>query len=78
MRRVGLALWLLRVALPAIVMYWSVRMMRALRFRGDEPIHSQRREDPVTALIKALGWSTAVSMLLLLLLILDILRIIAR
>ena len=77
MRRLGLAFWLLRVALPAIVMHWSVRAIRALRFRVDGLGH-QRSEDPVTTQIKALAWGNAASLLLLLLLILAILRIIAR
>jgi hypothetical protein len=78
MRRVGLAFWLLRVALPAIVMHWSGRVIRVLRFRVDGLAYQQRSEDPVTALMKALGWSNAAAMLLMLLLILEIVRIIAR
>jgi len=78
MRRVGLAFWLLRAVFPAIVTYWSVRSIRALRLRLDGLGGQRRGDDPMTSLIKALGWSNAVSTLLLLLIILEILRILVR
>lgn len=78
MRRVGLAFWLLRVALPAIVTHWFARAIQVLRLRVDGLARQQRHEDPMTVLIKALGWSNIASMLLVLLLVLEILRIIAR
>jgi hypothetical protein len=78
MRRVGLAFWLLRVVLPTIVAYWSVRAARALLSQFDSLRELRLDDDPVIALIRAVGWSNAASTILLVLIILEALRLLAR
>jgi hypothetical protein len=78
MRRLGLMLWLLRVVLPAVLAHWAGRVGHALRPWAGRPDDRRQHEPPVAALLEALRWSTLISMLLVLLITLEILRLVLR
>jgi hypothetical protein len=75
MRRSGLALWLFKAVVPAILGHWSGRASHALRRWITGADDSHREDDPLALLLGALNRSQLISMLLTLVILVELSRI---